>query len=244
MKLSVVIPCLNESGTVAKCVTTALATMAKIDIKGETIVADNGSTDGSPGVAAAAGARIVAVPQRGYGNALMAGIREAEGAYIVMGDADDSYDFRQIPLFLEKLEEGNELVMGCRLHSGGGTILPRAMPFLHRHVGNPLFSFLARWWFSAPVHDVNCGMRAITADLYRRLDQECAGMEFAAEMVIKASLLGAKITELPIALRRDGRKQQPPHLRTFRDGWKTLGIFLALAPRAPGFRRIFKATSA
>ena len=228
MKLSVVIPCLNESDTIAKCVESALSTIAEREIEGEVIVADNGSTDGSPVLALAAGARVVAVPDKGYGSALMGGIDVARGNYIIIGDADDSYDFGEIPVFLEKLEAGNDLVQGCRMPSGGGRILPGAMPILHRWLGNPVFSLMARWWFHAPVHDVNCGMRGFTKDLYRRLDLRCTGMEFATEMVIKASLLGAKITEVPIALRPDGRKHHAPHLKTFRDGWDTLRVFLFL----------------
>jgi glycosyltransferase involved in cell wall biosynthesis len=242
MLLSVVIPCLNESDTIATCVEKARSTAAEIDSETEVIVADNGSVDGSQALALAAGARVVSVPEKGYGNALMGGIDAAKGHYVILVDADDSYDFRQIPLFLEKLRAGNELVLGCRLPSGGGRISPGAMPWLHRWLGNPIFSFLARSWFHAPIHDVNCGMRGLTKDLYRRLEQRCTGMAFATEMVIKASLLGAKIAELPVTLKRDGRKNHPPHLCTFHDGWDTLRVFLLFNPRArflskvPGLR--------
>jgi glycosyltransferase involved in cell wall biosynthesis len=170
----------------------------------------------------------------------MAGIDAANGRYVILADADDSYDFRQIPLFLEKLRAGNELVLGCRFPSGGGRIVPGAMPWLHRWVGNPMFSFLARSWFHAPIHDVNCGMRGLSKDLYQRLEQRCTGMAFATEMVIKACLLRAKITELPVTLRPDGRKTHPPHLRTFRDGWETLRVFLLFNPRARWFTKLFR----
>lgn len=238
MELSVIIPCLNERDTIAECVENALSTISRFEIEGEVIVADNGSSDESRAIATASGARVVTVPRKGYGHALMGGIAAAKGAWIIMGDADDSYDFREIPLFLDKLRAGYNLVLGCRMPAGGGRILPGAMPFLHRWWGNPMFSFLARWWFRAPIHDVNCGLRAITADLYRRLDQHCTGMAFATEMVIKAALLGAQITEVPIALRPDGRRNRAPHLRTFRDGWKTLQVFMFFGLQTPIFARI------
>jgi glycosyltransferase involved in cell wall biosynthesis len=228
----VVIPCLNENDTIAKCVVSALDNIRKLDVEGEVIVADNGSTDGSPDIAAAAGARVVTVSQKGYGNALMGGIHAAGGKYIVIADADDSYDFGDVGRLLEKLRDGQDLVLGCRFPSGGGRILPGAMPFLHRWLGNPMFSLLVRWYFQAPIHDVNCGMRGLRKEFYRRLDQRCPGMPFAAEMVIKACLLRGKIAEVPIALRPDGRDQRAPHLRTFRDGWQTLRVFLAFAPQA------------
>jgi glycosyltransferase involved in cell wall biosynthesis len=168
----------------------------------------------------------------------MGGIQAARGRYIVMGDADDSYDFREVPKFAAQLAAGAELVQGCRLPSGGGRILPDAMPFLHRHFGNPMFSRLARWWFRSPVHDVYCGLRGFTRDLYDRLELRCTGMEFATEMIIKASLNGARIAEVPITLHPDGRKAHAPHLKTFRDGWRTLRLFLLFTPRwlflAPG----------
>ena len=146
------------------------------------------------------GARVVNVPNRGYGNALMGGIAAARGKYIIMGDADDSYDFLEIPKYLEKLRQGYDLVQGCRLPSGGGRVMPGAMPFLHRWWGNPMFSLMARWWFYAPIHDVYCGLRGFTKDLYHRLNLRCTGMEFATEMIIKASLYSEKMTEVPITL--------------------------------------------
>jgi hypothetical protein len=161
----------------------------------------------------------------------MGGIAAARGRYVLMGDADDSYDFLEAPKFLAKLREGYELVQGCRLPAGRGTVRPGAMPFLHRWLGNPGLTLLARWWFRAPVNDVYCGMRAFTKDLYARLDQRCTGMEFATEMIIKSSRHEARIGEVPITLHPDGRRSHPPHLRTFRDGWRTLRFFLMYAPR-------------
>ena len=238
IELSVVIPCLNEAETIGACVATARRTMNEHDIAGEVIVADNGSNDASADIAIESGARLVRVAARGYGNALMAGIEAARGAYIIMGDADGSYDFNAIPAFLEKLRQGFDLVQGCRLPTGGGTVAPGAMPFLHRHLGNPLFSFLARRWFSSSMHDVYCGLRGFTKSHYQRLEQRCSGMEFATEMIIKSCLFGAKVAEVPIVLYPDGRTRAP-HLRTFRDGWRTLRFFLLCSPRqlflTPGF---------
>jgi hypothetical protein len=194
-------------------------------------VADNGSTDGSQAIAKRMGTRVVHVEAKGYGSALMGGIASARGRFIIMGDADNSYDFSEIPRFLEKLREGFGLVQGCRLPSGGGKILPGAMPWSHRWWGNPMFSSMARRMFRAPIHDVHCGMRGFTRELYDRLDQRCTGMEFASEMIIKASLCVAKITEIPITLHRDGRKSHPPHLKTFRDGWRHLRFYLMYSPR-------------
>jgi glycosyltransferase involved in cell wall biosynthesis len=231
VELSVVMPCLNESDTIASCVSAAVGTLREHGISGEVIVADNGSTDGSQEIADSLGARVVAVSEKGYGSALMGGIAASRGRFILMGDADDSYDFREIPAFLRKLREGYDLVQGCRLPSGGGTVMPGAMPFLHRWWGNPMFSFLARGWFNAPVQDVYCGLRGFTRAHYERLAQRCTGMEFATEMIIKTSLLDADVAEVPITLRMDGRKAHAPHLRTFRDGWRTLRFFMLYSPR-------------
>ena len=231
IELSVVMPCLNEADTIGLCVSKALRAMAEHDIRGEVIIADNGSTDGSQEIARNLGARVIDVKERGYGNALRGGITAARGRYVLMGDADDSYDFLELPKFVFKLREGYELVQGCRLPSGGGTVKPGAMPFLHRWWGNPQFSFMARWWFRAPINDIYCGMRAFTKDCYRRLALRCSGMEFATEMIIKASRYKAKIAEVPITLHPDGRKAHAPHLKTFRDGWRTLRFFLMVAPR-------------
>ncbi len=231
LELSVVIPCLNEADTIGTCVEKAMRALREAGIAGEVVVGDNGSTDGSREIAARLGARVIPVPKRGYGNALLGGIAAARGRFVLMGDADDSYDFLEIPKFLVKLREGFDLVQGCRLPSGGGTIRPGAMPFLHRYWGNPMFSRMARSWFAAPIHDVYCGMRAFTKQWYERLDQRCTGMEFATEMIIKSSLFGARIAEVPITLHPDGRRVRVPHLRTFRDGWRTLRFFLMYSPR-------------
>jgi glycosyltransferase involved in cell wall biosynthesis len=230
-ELSVVMPCLNEADTLATCVRKAQSAMAEHGIDGEVIVADNGSTDGSVEIAEALGARVVPVSARGYGNALMGGIAAARGRYVLMGDADDSYDFLELPKFVEQLRAGNDLVQGCRLERGGGQVLPGAMPFLHRRWGNPMFSAMARSWFRSPINDVYCGMRGFTKEHYRTLDQRCTGMEFATEMIIKSSLNQARIAEVPITLHPDGRKAHAPHLRTFRDGWRTLRFFLLYSPR-------------
>ena len=230
-EVSIIMPCLNEAETLATCIRKALQALAENKIAGEVIVADNGSTDGSQEIAESLGVRLVRVLERGYGSALMGGIAAAHGAYIVMGDADDSYDFLEAPKLITKLREGYDLVQGCRLTAGGGTIVPGAMPLLHRVWGNPMFSFLARWWFQSPLHDIYCGLRAFRKDLYERLDQRCTGMEFATEMIIKASLSGARIGEVPITLHPDGRKSRAPHLRTFRDGWRTIRLFLVCSPR-------------
>lgn len=231
VEVSVVMPCLNEADTLERCVRKALSAFAQAGIRGEVIVADNGSTDGCPALAAAAGARVVQVKAKGYGNALMGGIAAAQGRYVLMGDADDSYDFLESPRFVAKLREGYDLVQGCRLPSGGGTVAPGAMPWSHRWIGNPLFSRLSRWWFRAPIHDIYCGMRGFTKAHYENLNQRCTGMEFATEMIIKSSLHGARIAEVPITLHPDGRTSHPPHLKTFRDGWRTLRFFLMYSPR-------------
>ena len=232
LEVSVVMPCLNEADTLATCIRKARRALIEGAIAGEVIVADNGSTDGSQAIAVHEGARLVRVEARGYGNALMGGIAAAHGKYVIMGDADDSYDFLEIPRFVAKLREGFDLVQGCRLPAGGGRVMPGAMPFLHRWWGNPMFSVMARRWFGArTIHDVYCGLRGFTKQLYARLHQRCTGMEFATEMIIKASLYGEKIGEVPITLHPDGRKAHAPHLKTFRDGWRTLRFFLMYCPR-------------
>ena len=231
LDLSVVMPCLDEKDTLALCIQKALRGIAQAGVRGEVIVADNGSTDGSQEIARAEGARVIDVKARGYGNALQGGIAAARGRYVIMGDADDSYDFLAIPQFVAKLEQGYDLVQGCRLPSGGGTVAPGAMPLLHRLWGNPMFSSMVRGMFNAEIHDVYCGLRGFTRAHYRSLGLRCAGMEFAVEMVIKSALGGARIGELPITLHKDGRKAHAPHLRTFRDGWRTLRFFFMLSPR-------------
>lgn len=231
VEVSVVIPCLNEADTLETCIEKAQRAMAEHDITGEIVVADNGSTDGSQAIATRMNVRQIDVEARGYGSALMAGIAAARGRYVIMGDADDSYDFLEIPRFVAELRKGFELVQGCRLPAGGGTVAPGAMPFLHRYWGNPMFSMLARWWFKAPIHDVYCGLRGFRRDFYQQLDQRCTGMEFATEMIIRSSLRGSKIAEVPITLHPDGRKTRAPHLKTFSDGWRTLRLFLMYSPR-------------
>jgi glycosyltransferase involved in cell wall biosynthesis len=231
LEVSVVMPCLNEHETVGVCVKKALEALARAGIAGEVIVADNGSTDGSIEIAESLGARVVHVPRPGYGSALMGGIEAARGRFVIMGDADDSYDFGAVPAFVAELRKGYELVQGCRLPAGGGSILPGAMPFLHRWFGNPALSFLARRMFRTPVQDIYCGMRGFTRDAYDRLGLQCTGMEFATEMIIKASLFRQRIDQIPIVLSPDGRRTRRPHLRTFRDGWRTLRFFLLFSPR-------------
>jgi glycosyltransferase involved in cell wall biosynthesis len=230
-EVSVVIPCLNEADTLQACIEVAQRTMREHGIEGEVVVADNGSTDGSPEIARAAGARVVDVPRRGYGAALMGGIAAARGEYVIMGDADLSYDFAEIPNFVARLRQGDDLVQGCRLPAGRGRIMPGAMPFLHRWLGNPMFSALARILFRSPVSDIYCGLRGFRREWQATLDQRCTGMEFANEMIIKGSLQRARISEIPITLHPDGRRAHPPHLRTFRDGWRTLRFYLLYSPR-------------
>ena len=211
-------PCLNEAETVGTCVQKAIEALERAGIHGEVIVC-------------ALGASVVPATARGYGNALMAGIQAARGQFVIMGDADDSYDFRDVPRFVAKLREGYDLVQGCRLPSGGGRVLPGAMPWSHRWLGNPAFSLMSRWMFRAPIHDVYCGMRGFKREMFDRLELRCTGMEFATEMIIKASLFQENIHELPIALSPDGRRTRRPHLRTMRDGWRTLRFFLIYSPR-------------
>jgi glycosyltransferase involved in cell wall biosynthesis len=231
LELSVVIPCLNEAETVGTCIEKALRALREHGINGEVVLADNGSTDDSREIAASLGARVVPVSAKGYGNALMGGIAAARGCFVLMGDADDSYDFLEAPRFLAKLREGFDLVQGCRLPAGGGTVLPGAMPFSHRWIGNPMFSRMVRVMFGSPIHDVYCGLRGFRKDWYEKLDMRCTGMEFATEMIIKASLFPSRIAEVPTTLHPDGRVTQRPHLRTVRDGWRTLRFFLMYSPR-------------
>ena len=231
LEVSIVMPCLNEADTIEICIVKAWRALRENGIQGEVIVADNGSTDGSQAIATRLGARIVHVDAKGYGNALMGGIAAARGTFVIIGDADDSYDFLELPTFVEKLRQGFDLVQGCRLPSGGGRVLPGAMPLSHRWIGNPVFSMMARHMFRSPVHDVYCGLRAFTKAFYDRLDLRCTGMEFATEMIIKAGVYGARVVEVPITLSPDGRKSHAPHLKTFRDGWRTFRFFLMYSPR-------------
>ena len=230
IEVSVVIPCLNEADTLATCLEKANRSLGAAGIAYEIVVADNGSTDGSQALAKAGGARLVPVAERGYGAALMGGIEAARGKYVIMGDADDSYDFLECPKFVSKLREGHDVVQGCRLPSGGGTVLPGAMPWTHRWIGNPTFSWLARRWFAAPIHDIYCGLRGFAKASYGQLGLRCTGMEFATEMIVKASIRGMKFAEIPICLHPDGRKAHAPHLKTLRDGWRTLRLLLMCSP--------------
>jgi glycosyltransferase involved in cell wall biosynthesis len=227
IELSVVMPCLNEAETLEVCIRKAQRAMREANIAGEVVVADNGSTDGSIEIAEQLGARVAHVKARGYGNALMGGIEAARGKFIVMGDADDSYDFGHIPRFLEQLREGADLVMGNRFRGG---IQKDAMPPLHRYFGNPALTRLGRLFFRSPVGDFYCGLRGFRKDAYERMGLRTTGMEFATEMIVKATLLRLQIAEVPTTLSPDGRSR-PPHLRTWRDGWRTLRFFLLYSPR-------------
>jgi len=226
VEVSVVIPCLNEANSLAFCVDKAVNAFRKAGLFGEVVVADNGSTDGSMELAERHGARVVRVAERGYGAALRAGIAAARGPFIIMGDADDSYDFSDVPRFVEKLREGHEMVMGNRFRGG---IRPGAMPPLHKYFGNPGLTALLNLLFNARIGDSYCGMRGFTRALYDRLDVRSSGMEFALEMIIKSSQIGARITEIPIILWPD-KRGRPPHLRSFRDGWRSLRFMLLYAP--------------
>ena len=226
VSVSVVIPCLNEEETLLGCIEAAQRGIEKAGISGEIIVSDNGSTDRSIEIAEKAGARVVHCKIKGYGNALRAGFEAARGDWIIMGDADQSYDFEEIPRFWEKINEGYELVMGSRLK---GEIKKGAMPPLHQYVGNPLLSGLVRLFFKTPVSDSHCGLRAFTRDGLARMDLRTTGMELASEIVIKSALNGLKTAEIPITLYPDARKRAP-HLRSFRDGWRHLRYILMMAP--------------
>lgn len=229
-QLSVVMPCLNEAETLAICIRKAFKGIRDTGVSGEVIVADNGSNDGSQEIAVLEGARVVPVKAKGYGNALRGGINAAQGEWIIMGDADDSYDFSSIRPFVLKLQEGWELVMGCRLPTGGGTVMPNAMPWKHRWIGNPALSFIGRLFFKCPAHDFHCGLRAFTKEGFERIDLRTTGMELASELVIKSTLHGLRITEVPITLYPDGRSRAP-HLRSWRDGWRHLRFMLLFSPR-------------
>lgn len=227
LELSVVMPCLNEEETLATCIRKAQRAIADANIAGEVIVADNGSTDGSIEIAEQLGARVVRVTAKGYGNALMGGIAASRGKFIVMGDADDSYDFGHIPRFVEQLRRGSDLVMGNRFRGG---IQKGAMPALHRYLGNPVLTKVGRVLFRSSAGDFHCGLRAFRKDAYERLGLRTTGMEFASEMVVKAALFKMRIAEVPTTLAPDGRSR-PPHLRTWRDGWRHLRFLLMYSPR-------------
>lgn len=232
-------PCLNEAETVEVCINKAKLFLHNHDIQGEVIIADNGSTDGSQEIAAKAGARVVHIYQKGYGSALMGGIEASENEFIIMGDADDSYDFTNLQLFIKALEDGAELVMGNRFKGG---IMPGAMPFLHRYLGNPVLSWLARLFFKSSISDYHCGLRGFRKQAILSLNLQTTGMEFASEMVVKATLQNLRIVEVPTVLHPDGRSR-PPHLRTWPDGWRHLKFLLLYSPRwlffYPGIFLIF-----
>ncbi|WP_216847159.1 glycosyltransferase family 2 protein [Granulicella sp. L60] len=227
LTVTILMPCLNEAETLAFCVRQAVAALRDNNVTGEVLIADNGSTDGSQKIATDEGARLVPVPTRGYGAALMAGIEAARSKYILMADADASYDFGHLPRFLVKLEEGNDLVMGNRF---GGEIKPGAMPPLHRYLGNPVLSFIGRLFFNIPARDFHCGIRAFRRESMLGLNLRTTGMEFASEMVVKSSLAGLRLAEVPTTLSPDGRSRAP-HLRTWRDGWRHLRFLLLYSPR-------------
>ena len=226
-EFSVVMPCLNEVETVGICVGKASRFFELEGISAEVVVADNGSTDGSQDVAANAGARVVSIPDRGYGSALRGGIEAAQGKLIIMGDSDDSYDFSNLTSFVEKLREGYDLVMGDRFK---GSIAANAMPPLHRYLGNPVLTKYGRLLFQGPCGDFNCGLRGFTKDAFLKMGLRTTGMEFASEIIVKASLLKMRITEVPTTLSPDGRTR-PPHLRSWRDGWRILRFLLLFSPR-------------
>lgn len=226
-EVSIVMPCLNEAETLAACIRKALSMFANHGVRGEVIVADNGSTDGSQDIARREGARVVAVTDKGYGSALRGGIIEARGRYVIMADADDSYDFAGSFPLLAKLREGFDLVMGNRFRGG---IERGAMPPLHRYLGNPVLTAIGRLFFRSPVRDFHCGLRGFTKAAFERMELRTTGLEFASEMVVKASLLGMRVTEVPVTLSPDGRSRKP-HLRTWRDGWRHLRFLLLYSPR-------------
>ncbi len=226
-ELSIVIPCLNEVETIASCIDSARAFLEKDNIAGEIIVADNGSTDGSSDVARQCGARVVHVPLRGYGAASMGGIEAARGTFIIMGDADGSYDFAALAPFLDRLREGYDLVMGNRFR---GRIEPSAMPFLNRYLGTPVLTWIARLFFKSPFGDINCGLRGFRRSAIQKLNLQTTGMEFASEMIVKAVLFNLRVAEVPTSLSPSGRSR-PPHLRRWRDGWRHLRFLLIFSPR-------------
>ena len=227
LELTILIPCLNEAETIATCIGKALRYLDRVGIAGEVLVSDNGSTDGSIEIAESLGARVVPAPIRGYGGALRCGIRAARGRYIIMGDADDSYDFSDLTAFVDTLRDGSDLVMGNRFRGG---IAPGAMPFLHRYLGNPILSWIGRLFFRAPIGDFHCGLRGFNRQAILDLDLHTTGMEFASEMVVTASLRGLTIREVPTTLAKDGRSR-PPHLNTWRDGWRHLRFLMLHSPR-------------
>jgi glycosyltransferase involved in cell wall biosynthesis len=239
LELTILMPCLNEAETLAVCVEKARAFLVRTGIAGEVLISDNGSTDGSQAIAEAHGARVVAADERGYGAALGAGIAAARGRFVIMGDADDSYDFANLDAYMAQLRDGADLVMGNRFAGG---IAPGAMPWHHRHIGNPVLSFLGRLFFKTPIRDFHCGLRGFRRDAIRDLNLRTTGMEFASEMVVKATLSQLDVREVPTTLKKDGRSRRP-HLRSFRDGWRHLRFLLLFSPRwlflYPGMALLF-----
>ena len=226
-ELTILMPCLNESETLARCIDKAWSYIHRTGIDGEVVIADNGSTDGSQAIALAHGAQVVNVPTKGYGSALLTGIRAARGRFVIMGDSDDSYDFTALDQFVQKLCQGNEIVMGNRFQGG---IKPGAMPPLHRYLGNPVLSAIGRLFFKSPCGDFHCGLRGFVRQAILALDLQAQGMEFASEMVVKATIQGLRFAEVPTTLSPDGRSR-PPHLRSWRDGWRHLRFLLLFSPR-------------
>jgi glycosyltransferase involved in cell wall biosynthesis len=225
--LTILLPCLNEAETIEICIKKSQHSLSKFRGPGEVLIADNGSTDGSQKIAEQNGARVISVAQKGYGSALIAGINASTSKYIIMGDADDSYDLSNLGEFITSLEEGNDLVMGNRFKGG---ISPGAMPWLHKYIGNPILSWLGRLFFRVPIGDFHCGLRAFNKESIMKLDLKCPGMEFASELVVKSALHGLKITEVPTKLKPDGRSRRP-HLKTWRDGWRHLIFLLTASPK-------------
>ena len=230
IELTILMPCLNEAETLARCIEKAKLGLQRSGVRGEILIADNGSTDGSQAIAEKAGVRVVQVKEKGYGNALRGGIEAARGEWILMGDADDSYDFSEADRFVEKFKAGDELIMGCRLPVGGGTIMPGAMPWKNRWIGNPVLTTIGRVFFKCPAHDFHSGLRGFTKTAYYQMELQTTGMEFASEMAIKGTLKKLKISEVPITLHKDGRSR-PPHLKPWRDGWRHLRFMLLFSPR-------------
>jgi glycosyltransferase involved in cell wall biosynthesis len=228
--LTILMPCLNEAETLQKCIEKAQRAAGLLNLNFEVVIADNGSTDASVKIAERCDARVVHVREKGYGSALRGGIRAARGKWIIMGDADDSYDFSGIAPFVEKLRQGFDLVIGCRMPRGGGVIDPGAMPWKHRWLGNPVLSLIGRIFFRCPINDFHCGLRAFTKQAFEKMELQTTGMEFASEMVIKSTIKDLRIGEVPITLHKDGRSR-PPHLRSWRDGWRHLRFMLLFSPR-------------
>lgn len=227
IELSIVMPCLNEAETLAICITKANNWLIQNNVIGEVVIGDNGSTDGSQKIATDLGARVINVPTKGYGSALMGAIEASYGKYVIMGDSDDSYDFGNLTLFVQELRNGYDLVMGNRFKGG---VAKGAMPFLHRYLGNPVLSFIGRLFFGSKARDFHCGLRGFRQDIVSVLNLRTTGMEFASEMVVKATIFNLKITEVATTLSPDGRSR-PPHLRTWRDGWRHLRFLLIYSPR-------------